>query len=643
MKRETISKKFINISIVVSIVIVLAGYFVLSAYKTTIDNEISQNIQNTQKELRIKLDGKENQLAFSLLSKSQEKVDSILGKTQNLIYLAMGILLFMVLINIIVILTNVKKIVVVPMQQLKKSIDKVKIDNNTNKIEILSNDEIGDVIDSFNNYLESMSKGVQLDGIVINEAKAVITKVNAGLLNTQIKSTAFSSGVQDLALEINSLVSGMRSNLEVISKVLVAFSNAKFDYDVKSIDGVTGEIASIISGAKNTGVTISSIIAIVDMTTKSLLESSKKLNNSSSVLSNSSNTQAAGLEESAAAIEEILSNIKQTSNNAIEMAHLAKDVTQSSKDGEVLAKQTSTAMKEITEQVTAISDAITIIDQISFQTNILSLNAAVEAATAGEAGKGFAVVAQEVRNLASRSAEAANEIKALVEKAALKTKEGQEISTNMIKGYNRLNDNISSTITIINDVATSVKEQQTSMTQISDTVNHLDKVTQENASVAGLISAMANESEQLAKNLEVAITRTSFLESTKKAICDIDMMFDFGSLKADHINFKNTNFAQCDNGTHFNVIDHHSCRLGKWIDSVNDGDLISSKHWEILKKAHKNVHGMTQDVVDLYTGGYANGQIFAVSSSVEDNINRVFEALDGLREDKCTKMKERDS
>jgi methyl-accepting chemotaxis protein len=96
------------------------------------------------------------------------------------------------------------------------------------------------------------------------------------------------------------------------------------------------------------------------------------------------------------------------------MSAIVEKVTQSANDGEKLAEQTTEAMNEIDEEVNAINEAITIIDQIAFQTNILSLNAAVEAATAGEAGKGFAVVAQEVRNLASRSAEAANEIKELV-------------------------------------------------------------------------------------------------------------------------------------------------------------------------------------------------------------------------------------
>ncbi|RXJ95209.1 hypothetical protein CRV02_14640, partial [Arcobacter sp. CECT 8989] len=110
----------------------------------------------------------------------------------------------------------------------------------------------------------------------------------------------------------------------------------------------------------------------------------------------------------------------------------AKELTSSVKEGEKLASKTTVAMSEINEQVSEITNAIGIIDQIAFQTNILSLNAAVEAATAGEAGKGFAVVAQEVRNLASRSATAANEIKIIVENATQKANEGKQIASKMI-------------------------------------------------------------------------------------------------------------------------------------------------------------------------------------------------------------------
>ena len=122
-------------------------------------------------------------------------------------------------------------------------------------------------------------------------------------------------------------------------------------------------------------------------------------------------------------------------------------------------------MDEINNQVHLINDSILVIDQIAFQTNILSLNAAVEAATAGEAGKGFAVVAAEVRNLASRSAEAAKEIKAIVENATSKANQGKDIANNMIDGYKQLNQNISQTINLISDIEMSSKEQLSGIEQ----------------------------------------------------------------------------------------------------------------------------------------------------------------------------------
>jgi methyl-accepting chemotaxis protein len=132
-------------------------------------------------------------------------------------------------------------------------------------------------------------------------------------------------------------------------------------------------------------------------------------------------------------IEEITSNIRNNTENIAKMATYSNSVTKSASDGEKLANQTTVAMDEINTQVNLINEAISIIDQIAFQTNILSLNAAVEAATAGEAGRGFAVVAAEVRNLASRSAEAAKEIKTLVENATKKQMMEKILLNNMIR------------------------------------------------------------------------------------------------------------------------------------------------------------------------------------------------------------------
>ncbi|OQR40554.1 chemotaxis protein, partial [Aliarcobacter cryaerophilus] len=156
-------------------------------------------------------------------------------------------------------------------------------------------------------------------------------------------------------------------------------------------------------------------------------------------------------------------------------------------------------LDEINTQVNLVNEAISVIDNIAFQTNILSLNAAVEAATAGEAGKGFAVVAQEVRNLASRSAEAAREIKDIVELATKKANEGKEIANSMIEGYKGLNESINQTINLISDIEMSSKEQLLGIEQINDAVNQLDQQTQQNAMIASQTNDIAITSDKIAK------------------------------------------------------------------------------------------------------------------------------------------------
>jgi methyl-accepting chemotaxis protein len=181
------------------------------------------------------------------------------------------------------------------------------------------------------------------------------------------------------------------------------------------------------------------------------------------------------------------------------MSSLASNVTSASSEGHHLANETTEAMDAINKEVNAINEAISIIDQIAFQTNILSLNAAVEAATAGEAGKGFAVVAGEVRNLASRSAEAANEIKKLVENAKNKANDGKHIADKMIEGYENLNQNIAQTTAIIKDVEIASKEQLSGIEQINSAINNLDRQTQQNASIASQTYNVAVETDKIAK------------------------------------------------------------------------------------------------------------------------------------------------
>ena len=267
-----------------------------------------------------------------------------------------------------------------------------------------------------------------------------------------------------------------------ILRVVSSYANDDFTDNIKVVDKYKDDMKFLMESINKLGSSLERNAKSNFINGQTLEENSSIMTSSMNNLASKANDQAASLEETAAALEEITSITRNNAENATKMATLGQIVKKSVSTGESLASKTANSMDEINEKVNSINEAISVIDQIAFQTNILSLNAAVEAATAGEAGRGFAVVAAEVRNLANRSADAAREIKNLVQEATMKANDGKMVSADMIEGYKELNKNISETIHIIEDVSKASKEQMTGIEQINDAVNMLDRVTQENAS-----------------------------------------------------------------------------------------------------------------------------------------------------------------
>ncbi len=338
-------------------------------------------------------------------------------------------------------------------------------------------------ITSSRKVIDSISHAIELAKTGIMEQKIIETTENIGIENLK-------NGVNELFHIVSSKVNG---DLNKLSDSLKSFQKLDFTPRIigelgesaKALNDLADVINDMLVENKSNGLTL-------DKTSDILLKNVNTLNKNS-------NLAATSLEETAAALEEITSNISSNTQNIIEMSQLANNVTSSANEGKKLAEDTTTAMTKIDNEVNAINEAITVIDQIAFQTNILSLNAAVEAATAGEAGKGFAVVAQEVRNLANRSAEAAKEIKDLVENAKQKANNGKAISDEMIKGYSQLNESISKTIELISNIESASKEQQKGITQINDSINSLDQQTQQNAEIANQTNDVAIKIDEMAK------------------------------------------------------------------------------------------------------------------------------------------------
>jgi len=223
-------------------------------------------------------------------------------------------------------------------------------------------------------------------------------------------------------------------------------------------------------------------------------------------LSSRTEQQAASLEQTAASMEQLTATVKQNAENARQASKLALTASETAQQGGKVVDGVVTTMKEIAGSSKKIADITSVIDGIAFQTNILALNAAVEAARAGEQGRGFAVVAGEVRSLAQRSAQAAKEIKGLIEDSVSRVNTGSvlvesagDTMSNIVSAVTRVTD-------IMGEIASASDEQSRGIDQVGLAVTEMDRVTQQNASLVEESAAAAAALEDQASHLKQAVS-----------------------------------------------------------------------------------------------------------------------------------------
>ena len=373
--------------------------------------------------------------------------------------------------------------------------------NSFEYIEKTGNKKLDKLFNRWNTKIRETDNSIKQDIKLIGELVLTTDKLSQGIFMCRINSTTNNPMISTLANTINQMLDSLEKNMEQLESTLKSYANDDFRISIKIDEILKSRMLSVMQSINYLGNTLNSNAKENLENGDSLKEKTTNMNNLMNSLAKEANTQASSLEEISASVEDITSIARNNVKSALQMVELGKNVKNSVLNGQDLAQKTVFSMDEIDNKVKAINSAITIIDQIAFQTNILSLNAAVEAATAGEAGKGFAVVAQEVRNLANKSADAAKEIKILVEDANLKASDGKNISETMIEDYNNLNNIISETIKIIEDVNKASQEQVLGMEQINNNISLLDKTTQENAEKSNLTLKFTKDIEDLAKKL----------------------------------------------------------------------------------------------------------------------------------------------
>ena len=222
-------------------------------------------------------------------------------------------------------------------------------------------------------------------------------------------------------------------------------------------------------------------------------------------LSSRTEEQAASLEETAASMEELASTVKQNADNARQANQLAASASEVAQRGGAVVSAVVSTMGDISASSRKISEIVSVIDGIAFQTNILALNAAVEAARAGEQGKGFAVVAGEVRSLAQRSAQAAREVKALIEASVSKVAEGAGQAENAGTTMQEVVASVKRVTDIMGEIAAASQEQASGIEQVNRAVSQMDEVTQQNAALVEEAAAAAGSMQDQAHALVRAV------------------------------------------------------------------------------------------------------------------------------------------
>ncbi len=315
-----------------------------------------------------------------------------------------------------------------------------------------ADDELGKMATEINKSIRLTQTGLDKDAAAVKQSVDVVKKIEGGDLTARITEVPYNPKLEELRKVLNQMLQTMQdkigSNVNEIERVFNSYTRLDFTTNVENAQGrvelVTNTLGDEIRKMLNTSASFAS-------------ELSSKLDNLSELmqkLTDGSNMQANSLEQSAAAIEEITSSMHNVSDRTT----------------------------QVIQQTDEIKSVITIIKDIADQTNLLALNAAIEAARAGEHGRGFAVVADEVRQLAEKTSKSLTEI---------------ESSSNLL-------------VQSINDMAASIKEQTEGISQINEAINQLESVTRENVGIANNTNDVTKTVNEMANDLMEDVNKKKF-------------------------------------------------------------------------------------------------------------------------------------
>lgn len=287
--------------------------------------------------------------------------------------------------------------------------------------------------------------------------------------------------------------------LKVAAGMAERLSNGDLSQRIKT--DRTDEVGSLMRAMNGIGEGLTDIVGQVRASTGSVEHAAGEVAQSSEDLSKRTEQAASNLQQTSSSMEEITATVQNTSDSAQEASELVASTNLLAQQGNTAMRDTQSTMNDLNASAGKIGEIITLIDGIAFQTNILALNASVEAARAGEHGRGFAVVAHEVRSLATRSGDAASDIRALINESLEHTKTGAALVEGAATTMTEILQSVERVSGMISDISAGAKEQSDGISQINLAVNELDTMTQQNATMVEQASAASEEMRHQASHL----------------------------------------------------------------------------------------------------------------------------------------------
>ncbi|WP_029933903.1 methyl-accepting chemotaxis protein [Thiomicrospira pelophila] len=352
---------------------------------------------------------------------------------------------------------------------------------------------------------------ITLEHQIQSQLQAVIHDLSLGHFKSIEVSQQADGFYKELQIGINNVISTLHDAMTEITQVVVAQSEGDLTQEVTvEYEGDLGALTQAINASTRK---LREIVSEVLDVASHVSEEAHEVSTDAHELSSRVQEQASSLEQTSATMHEMNTAVQNSSQNAMDTEVVAQKVEAQVASGAKVMQQTLEAMTDIQKSSHQIADIVTLIDSIAFQTNLLALNAAVEAARAGDHGRGFAVVAGEVRGLAQKSAEAAKDIRQLINNSVQKIDFGTKLAASASEELAGVSTSIKQVTEMVEQIAQSATEQADGINQVNLAINSIDNVTQQNASLVERTTeaskGLSEQAQKLNHNMSFFKTQTS--------------------------------------------------------------------------------------------------------------------------------------